>query len=302
MGSLWTAWRKDIVRILVLCVGALALGLAIKSFAGGFRQRIASRIPGEVASALADLSPDLDAGPRLTGETWTYRARVAPRQWVWIRNTHGPVKVEPARGDSLEVTAVKTYRRSDPATVRLVTVPFAGGVTICALWDNGGGRCGAGDDFKQSSARRNDVAVQFTVKLPRGVKLGATTVNGPVRVAGAAAPVVASTVNGQIDVETAKGPVSAVTVNGSVRARMLGFADTGEVKLATVNGTLTAELPAKLDAVVEGGTVNGGIDTDYPLQVSGKFNSRHVEGTVGAGGRHIELTTVNGSIRLRKAY
>ncbi len=299
--SLWLAWRKDILRVLALCVAALVVGLAINSAVGGFRTRVASYLPTEVGDALrSNFDPDFNAGPRQTGETWTYHGRIAPRQWVWIKNTNGSVQVEAAAGDSLEVTAVKTYRRSDPGTVRLVATPFGGGVTICALWGSGEGRCGPGDRYKQGMVRRNDVAVQFTVKLPRGVKLGATTVSGAVRIAGATAPVVAATVNGEVEAETTNGPVSAVSVNGSIRARMSGFADTGAVKLVTVNGAVTAELPARLDANVEANTVNGSIDTDYPLTVSGKFTSHHVSGTVGAGGRRVAITTVNGSINLRK--
>src|SRR2546426_3262482 len=46
------------------------------------------------------------------------------------RNTRGSVIVQPARGDSLEVSAVKTYRSSDTASVRLVAVPYDGGIAI----------------------------------------------------------------------------------------------------------------------------------------------------------------------------
>ncbi len=301
MNPFWQTWRKEIIRGTVLFLGVVAVLLVIHYTGGLVRQGVVERLPAGIASGLrGNFDVDLNTGPCQTGETWTYHARVAPRQWVWIRNTNGSVKVEPATGDSLEVTAVKTYRRSDPASVRLVTVPYQGGVTICALWENSG-RCGPGDDFKQSSARGNDVAVEFTVRLPRHVRIGATTVNGAVRITGATAPLVAATVNGDVEAETASGPVNAVSVNGSVRARMSAFADTGEVSLFTVNGTATAELPARLDADVEASTVNGTIQTDYPLAVTEKLTSRHLQGTVGAGGRRVHITTVNGSINLRKA-
>jgi len=116
---------------------------------------------------------------------------------------------------------------------------------------------------------------------------------------GATAPLVASTVNGAVDVATSQGPVRAVSVNGDVRARMSAFGDTGEVSLFTVNGSATAELPARLDATVEASTVNGSIETDYPLEVSGKI-SKHLKGTLGEGGRKVHLTTVNGSINLKQ--
>jgi len=111
---------------------------------------------------------------------------------------------------------------------------------------------------------------------------------------------VAATVNGAIDAETSAGPVRAMSVNGSVRARMSAFGDTGEVSLLTVNGAATAELPRRLDADVEATTMNGSIETDYPLEVTGKIG-KHLRGTVGAGGRKVHITTVNGAISLKKA-
>ncbi len=307
IGAFWTTWRKDIVRGAVLFAGVVAIGFFVRSFVLRVRQGVVDQLP----VALRDLrdefdpniAPKLAGGPRTTGETWIYRAKLAPGQSVWIRNTNGSVKVEPTKGDTLEVRAVKSYSGSDPASVRLVAVPYEGGVSICALWEHSGA-CepgGAGVKFKHGSARGNDVAVDFTVRLPRRVRVGATTVNGGVHVTGASAPIVAATVSGEVDVETAAGPVSAVSVNGGVRARMRTFGDTGEVSLFTVNGAVAAELPPRLDADVEATTVNGSIDTDYPLSVTGKYMAHKLRGTLGNGGRRVHITTVNGSITLKKA-
>jgi len=91
------------------------------------------------------------------------------------------------------------------------------------------------------------------------------------------------------------------SVNGDVHARIRGFADTGEVSVTTVNGSATLELPASLDADVEANTINGAISTDYPLAVTGKFTKHTLKGTLGRGGRDVHITTVNGSVQLKKA-
>ncbi|HEU5262793.1 MAG TPA: DUF4097 family beta strand repeat-containing protein [Gemmatimonadales bacterium] len=308
MDSFWQTWRKEIIRGAVLFVGVIAVGFVVRSMIARVRDGVANNLPVALRN-LGDLQElknlkghfDIDpsAGPRDTADTWTYRGKIAPRQWVWIGNTNGSVTVEASKGDSLEVVAVKTHHRSDPATVRIETASSSEGIAICALWEHGGGRCGPGEDFKPSALRRNDVAVAFTVRLPKRVRLAATTVNGAVRVARASGPLVLTTVNGEIDAETAAGPVRAVSVNGSVRARMSAFGDTGDVSLFTVNGSASAELPARLDADVEASTVNGAIHTDYPLTVTGKIGKR-LKGTIGAGGRRVHITTVNGAINLRK--
>lgn len=309
MSAFWYTWRREIIRGAVLFVGVIAAGLFVRHMVARVRTGVAAHLPvvlrdlGDL-KALENLQGHMDMGShegsRTTAETWTHHAQVAPGQWVWIRNTNGSLKVEGSTGDSVIVTAVKSYRRSDPATVRIETVTSKEGVAICALWTSGSGGCAPGGRFKPSSLRGNDVAVDFTVRLPRRVRLGATTVNGAVRIAGVSAPLAVATVNGEVDVETSAGPVSAVSVNGSVRALMQSFGDTGEVSVFTVNGSATAELPAQLDAEVEATTVNGSIRTDYPLATSGKVGKR-LRGTLGAGGRKVHITTVNGSITVLKA-
>jgi putative adhesin len=301
VSAFWDAWRKEIIRGTVLFCAVLSLGLFVHYAIGRAREGVTNRLPVALRELRDNLDPELNGGPRAAGDTWTYRAKLTPHQWVWIHNTNGSVTVEPAKGDSLEVTAVKSYRHSNPASVRLVAAPYDGGVAICAAWSGRDDRCEPGEDFKLGMARRNDVAVEFTVHVPRRIRLGVITVNGGVHVTGATAPVVAKTVSGDVDAETAAGPVRAVSVNGSVRARIRGFADSGEVSLTTVNGSVTAELPARLDADMDASTVNGSINTDYPLTVTGKFVSHELHGSLGRGGRPVRITTVNGSINLKKA-
>src|SRR5436190_823647 len=45
-------------------------------------------------------------------------------------------------------------------------------------------------------------------------------------------------------------------------------------------------------------TVNGEINADFPITVLGAVSPRRLNGTVGAGGRTLSLSTVNGSIKL----
>ena len=305
--AFWLGWRRDIIRFVALCSAALVLGLITNHLVGRARQarqQLTGMLPRGLGGLMSGLDDAADSavGPLATGDTWTYRAPVAPRQWVWIRDRSGSVTVEPTSGDSLEVSAVKRFGHSDPGTVRIVAAPGSDGITICALWGRGDrdNRCGPGEAYHQRHVSHNDVRVNFTVRLPRGVAIGATTVSGAVRVVGASAPVVAGTVSGDVQAETTRGPVNAYSVNGSVRASMRGFADTGQVKVMTVNGAVTVELPARIDAAVDANTVNGAIESDFPLTVGSKFVAHHAAGTLGTGGRRIELNSVNGSIRLKR--
>ena len=138
------------------------------------------------------------------------------------------------------------------------------------------------------------------MQVPAGVKFVGRTVNGSVSTERLGSDADVSTVNGDVRV-VAAGIVRASTVNGSVDVSM-GKADwTGAVELSTVNGSIRASLPANFSAVVNGKTVNGSIESEFPLTVQGKFGPRNIHGTIGAGGRTLDLETVNGSITLAKA-
>lgn len=299
--AFWLGWRKDIARFVALCLAALAVGLIINRAKARAGEHLTHMLPtGSLDGLDTDLDFDAPPGPRNTGAVWTYRVRLTPGQVVSVRDLRGSIAVEGVRGESLEVVATRRFSNSDPESVRLVTVPTREGVAICALWgDSTTSHCGAGDAYKAGNAHDNDVGVEFTVRLPHGVPIHATTVNGSIHVEGATAPVFVGTVDGEIDAETTGGPVHAFTVNGDVRAAVRGFGDTGAVKVTTVNGSVALELPADVDATVSAQTVNGDITSDFPLTTRNKF-VHHAKGVIGAGGRRVELNAVNGSVHLTR--
>jgi DUF4097 and DUF4098 domain-containing protein YvlB len=113
-------------------------------------------------------------------------------------------------------------------------------------------------------------------------------------------PVRATTVNGGVDVNTSAGPVTATTVNGNVDARMSSLSGDDDMDFKTVNGSVAIYVPARFDANFRFDTVHGGIDSDFPMTLSGKWGPRHASGTIGNGGRDLRASSVNGSIELRR--
>ncbi|MGH7537263.1 MAG: DUF4097 family beta strand repeat-containing protein [Gemmatimonadales bacterium] len=289
----WLRWRRDIVRGTVTFGVVVGLGLVITSMVRRGRE--------EFTGLQQALHSDFLAPDRQQATPWTYTAPLAPERTLWLRSINGPIVVEPTDGRSIEVRAERTFKRSSVDSVRIVTTETANGITVCAVWPGASQACGPDGRYnREGGLHGNDVAVLLTVLLPEGVKLDASTVNGGIEVQGASAPVEAGTVNGDVQVETTRGPVRAVTVNGDVHATIRGFAGPGDVSVATVTGDAIVELPAGLDAMVDGHTVTGTIATDFPLTVTGKFASHHVRGTLGTGGRKIRLKTVTGSVSLRQ--
>jgi len=257
------------------------------------RSRLIAAVPAFAAA--------LVFAPLAGADEFRWQGAVASGKSIEIKNVNGSIEAVPSTGREVVVTATKRARRSDPESVRIETVEHAGGVTVCAVYPSGGeqaNECGPARSGRMST-RDNDVVVEFRVEVPAGVNLVAKTVNGGIEAEGLGADIEARTVNGSIKA-TGAGDVEAETVNGSIEARM-GRADwTGTHEYKTVNGSIVLGLPGDFSADVKAATVNGEIETDFPLTVSGRFSSKRLSGRVGDGGRMLELETVNGAIRLRK--
>jgi DUF4097 and DUF4098 domain-containing protein YvlB len=135
------------------------------------------------------------------------------------------------------------------------------------------------------------------VKVPAGVTFDANTVNGGIAARALGGPVRAHTVNGACDIETSQSG-EASTVNGSVRATLGRVAADDRLDFSSVNGSITLRLPDRFDADLSGSTVNGSIESDFPVTVKGKWGPRNMHGTIGRGGARLSASTVNGSIKL----
>jgi hypothetical protein len=246
-------------------------------------------------------------GTKNTDASFAWSGTVQAERWVYVRNLNGPVRVEAGTGNKVEVSAEKRWRRGNPADVKITVrqVGSGGGdLLICALWNDRStcdedGYHSHNDGWRWGENDRNDVQVEFVVRLPAGVKIVASTVNGRVSVDGVTSTVVAHTVNGGIDASSSGGAVTARTTNGDVTVSSAKL-DGDRTEFSTVNGTITVSLPASVNADVDMRTVNGRLSSDFPLTVEGTFSPRRLRATLGKGGATLRLTTVNGSIRLRK--
>jgi Putative adhesin len=260
--------------------------------------------PGRVEGGAPAPAPAPPAAPAAQqSDTFRWRGNLAAGRVVEVKGINGRVEAAPASGGEVEVVAEKRSRRGRTADVRVEVVEHAEGVTICAVYPSQEAEspnvCAPGDAGRMS-VRNNDVEVSFTVRVPAGVRFRGKTVNGDVEALNLTADVDATTVNGSVNVSTA-GLASAKTVNGSITA-VMGRADwTDGLEFKTVNGAIDLSLPAGLSAEVEAETLNGDIQTDFPLTVTGRFSKRRLTGTIGAGGRELRLKTVNGSVLIRRS-
>ncbi len=252
-------------------------------------------------------------------DTWRWDGRVEAGRWMHVFNVNGSVDFAPSPDNQVHLIAEKRSNGRRMDDIHFEVVQVGGNVTICAIWNNSS-RCedGGTESLRRNQNHDNQSSVKITVKVPRDVRVGAHsvnggvsirdvgaevragTVNGGVTIRNTGGPVRATTVNGGVDVNTAVGPVTASTVNGNVDARMASLQGNDDMSFKTVNGSVSIYVPSRFDANFRFDTVSGGIDSDFPMTLSGRWGPRHASGTIGNGGRDIRASAVNGSIELRK--
>jgi len=232
-------------------------------------------------------------------ETFEWSGTVDAGDTVRIRNVNGKIEARAASGSQVEIVAEKKGKRDDPAAVRIEVVEHEGGVVVCALYDQERAVCSP-DEYRGRSDD-SDVRVDFTVRVPRGVHVDASTVNGGVAIGGVQGDARVRTVNGSIDV-SANGAVEASSVNGSIEARGGATRWSGSLGFKTVNGSITLTLPDGVGADVSGKTVNGSFTSDFGVTIEAgrPWGPKRFSGTIGAGGGELRLETVNGAIALRR--
>ena len=241
--------------------------------------------------------------PAAAAPDWTWKEKVASGGQLEIRNVNGGISAEAASGPEVEVTVQKKPRRGNPDELKIEVVRHAKGVTICAVYPTPPGS--PANECKPGGGRMNipegyEVTVAFEVKVPAGLRFQGRTVNGGITAGTLSGDTDLATVNGSIQ-SASSGQVRAKTVNGSVTAKMGRTDWQGELELETVNGSVRVDLPASASTEVKGATVNGSIESDFDLEVKGRFGPKKVSGTIGAGGRVLNVKAVNGSIQLRRS-
>ena len=263
-----------------------------------------------LAIAAAVTAPMARASAQRDEKTSPFKwsSQVASGRWVNVNNVNGRITVGATSGSMVEVTAVKRWTTGNPDDVRIEAKKDGEDVVICALYkdqttcndDHHGSRRGRRWNDRWSNDD-DDVVVDFTVLIPRGTKITAGAVNGAVVVTGATSDAEISSVNGEVRVETGAGPLRATTVNGSVHAKLTGESVNTPMTFSTVNGGVFVEVPGNFGADVTMTTVNGSLQTDFPMTMQGRIDPHHMTVHVGApGGPRITLTTVNGDLELRK--
>lgn len=156
----------------------------------------------------------------------------------------------------------------------------------------------------------------FTVKVPRDMKVTVATVNGgEVRIEDVAGTLQARNVNGSIIIKNAREATSVHTVNGKVEVSLTA-APTQAASYKTINGDIALSYPANASADLHFKSMHGEMYTDFPqtevlpARVT-QNQQREGAGTkyklnketavrLGKGGPDIRLETLNGDVTIKQ--
>ena len=145
--------------------------------------------------------------------------------------------------------------------------------------------------------------VSYEVFVPRRVDLSLETHNGGISIADVNGKIDFTALNGGVVLKRVGGAVRGSTTNGGLMIELNGDRWDGEsLDISTTNGGVIMSVPENYSARVETGTVNGSVNTDFPVtsQGSGRM-SKQIALTLGSGGPTVRAMTTNGGVSLRKA-
>ncbi|NBC19207.1 MAG: DUF4097 family beta strand repeat protein [Bacteroidetes bacterium] len=161
----------------------------------------------------------------------------------------------------------------------------AGNVSIADVQGTVDGRTGAGN---------------IDVKSVLGI-VEVTSGAGNINVEGDLDRVHVETGAGNINLGGVYGAVKATTGAGNISAEILGQPEQAS-HLRSGAGNVTVRLAADVSVYVDGSASMGTCETDFPLEVEGKWLKRSFSGQVNGGGPELRLSAGVGNVTLKKSY
>jgi DUF4097 and DUF4098 domain-containing protein YvlB len=152
-----------------------------------------------------------------------------------------------------------------------------------------------------SSGSNTDTGT-LEIEVPVRTNLNLESHNGArISIEGVEGDIEATNHNGSVNVMDAVGSVVAYSHNGRVTVSFRNITAGKPMSFTSMNGNVDVTLPPAAKAELKMRTDNGGIYTDFDLQLKSGSGDRQYSGTINGGGPSFELRSHNGNIYLRKA-
>ncbi len=218
---------------------------------------------------------------------------------VSLKNINGAARVSVWDRNEVKVDAIKwAYNQDRLDEAKIIIDPSANAVRIRTEYPRSTNSWNDGD-----RRYNNPASVEYTLTVPRTARIDAIElINGDLVIEDVAGDVRASSINGEVTGKNLSGEVRLSTINGHLEVSFDRIDETKPVSLSSVNGSVELILASDTEADIKASTVHGNITNGLGLPVKkGKYVGRSMAGTLGRGGAQINLSNVNGSVRINRA-
>jgi DUF4097 and DUF4098 domain-containing protein YvlB len=215
----------------------------------------------------------------------TYPA--SPNVNVSLSNINGSVQITAWDRNEVQLDAVKTANtqaKLDEAEIR-----------VNASQD----KISIETHYPEHRTNNNPASVEYELHVPGTARLDKIDlVNGKLDIDGVKGEVHGASVNGNVSARGLSGNVELSTVNGSVSSELVDLNAARRVKLSSVNGRVELAMPKDANAHLSASTVSGSISSDFQLPIHKGWVGSDLDTTLGSGATRVELSNVNGSIKI----
>lgn len=269
---------KRVAIVVILVIAAATLGLWRSH--GGMRQSL-SRAVGA-----SDSQGDAREEIRKSFE-------LQPGARVEVQGINGKVDIQTSDTKTAEVYVLRTAGSKDSLNLREVTVEqTATGLLVKSRQVRHG--------FWQHLFGTNPKE-EVTIKAPRQIVLALNGVNGRVTTGDIEGSIEAKGINGRVELGQSGDSVDVSGINGGVSIVLARLGARG-ASVSGVNGSIELKLATGLNANLSAHGMNGSVRSEIPdvtvdkNEVSSRYSAR-----IGTGGAPIDISGINGNVRLTRA-
>jgi hypothetical protein len=196
------------------------------------------------------------------------------------------------RGDVLVRSKVETEADTQGAAASMASQ---------VLVDSSGGQVRAsGPETRDNS--NSSWSVSYEIFTPQMTDLMVSAHNGGITISDVRGQLRFESHNGGVHLKRIGGDVSGSTHNGGVQVELTGpMFDGRQLEVTTHNGGVTLSVPQMYSAHVQAETQMGGMQSDFPINVSGEIRPRRFDFNLGSGGALIHVATTNGGVRIKRS-
>jgi hypothetical protein len=272
---------RRVIIVVILLVAAAALGLWRSS--GGVREGL---------NRIVQTSGDNNA-PGGSNDEIRKTFELRPGAKIEVQGINGSVSIETSDTKTADVLVRRTANTAKSLARReMIVEQTSDGILIrsrqnrTGFWDHLFGK---------------DPKEEVIVKAPRQIALSLRGVNGKVVSGDITGSLEVKGVNGRVDLGQASDSLTISGVNGSI---VVGLNQLGEqgARINGVNGGIELRLGTELNADLEAKGMNGSVRSEISEVTVDRAESwSRYSARIGNGGSLIEISGVNGNVRLTRA-